>query len=182
MRAPYLLMDLFRTGLFEPVWCTSWREDATTMIGPILGLPTFPYVDLPRSQITTSHPNGYLWKRDHVAAWLGDAPGGVDRRRLHGPRPRVGHTPHGRGPPHAPHPTRSIRRPAARAPRRRTSLGGGVVNDRREHPAKFRRLHSHPCQGRLAELALGNGGVLSASRSASARYTNEPAGLRRCRA
>ncbi len=42
---------------------------------PLLGLPTLPYVDLPRPQITTSHPpNGYLWKRDHVDAWLGDAP------------------------------------------------------------------------------------------------------------
>ncbi|MEU6124593.1 phosphotransferase [Streptomyces sp. NPDC047123] len=33
-----------------------------------------PFVDLPRPQITTSHPDGYLWKRDHVDAWLGDAP------------------------------------------------------------------------------------------------------------
>ncbi|MFF5010550.1 HAD domain-containing protein [Streptomyces phaeochromogenes] len=69
-----LLMQVIRTGLFTPVWCTSWRHDATTLIGPLLGLPTLPYVDLPRPQITTSHPNGYLWKRDHVATWLGDAP------------------------------------------------------------------------------------------------------------
>ncbi|SFX27958.1 hypothetical protein SAMN02787144_100299 [Streptomyces atratus] len=40
---------------------------------PLLGLPDLPYVDLPRPQITTSHPNGYLWKRDHVDAWLADA-------------------------------------------------------------------------------------------------------------
>lgn len=44
------------------------------MIGPLLGLPPLPHVDLPRPKITTSHPNGYLWKRDHVDAWLGDAP------------------------------------------------------------------------------------------------------------
>ncbi len=69
-----LLMDVIRTGLVAPVWCTSWRQDATTLIGPLLGLPTLSYVDLPRPQITTSHPNGYLWKRDHVDAWLGDAP------------------------------------------------------------------------------------------------------------
>ncbi|MEU0049669.1 HAD domain-containing protein [Streptomyces sp. NPDC006309] len=69
-----LLMDVIRTGLVTPAWCTSWRQDATTLIGPLLGLPTLPYVDLPRPQITTSHPNGYLWKRDHVDAWLGDAP------------------------------------------------------------------------------------------------------------
>ncbi|MEV6046463.1 hypothetical protein [Streptomyces xanthochromogenes] len=69
-----LIMDVICTGLVTPVWCTSWRQDATTLIGPLLGLPPFPYVDLPRPQITTSHPNGYLWKRDHVDTWLGDAP------------------------------------------------------------------------------------------------------------
>ncbi|WEV25438.1 HAD domain-containing protein [Streptomyces sp. 71268] len=69
-----LLMDVIRTGLVAPVWCSSWRQDATTLIGPLLGLPTLSYVDLPRPQIITSHPNGYLWKRDHVDAWLGDAP------------------------------------------------------------------------------------------------------------
>ncbi|MFK4143850.1 HAD domain-containing protein [Streptomyces sp. NPDC004065] len=69
-----MLMDVFRTGLITPVWCTSWRQDATTLIGPLLDLPPLPHVDLPRPQITTSHPNGYLWKRDHVDAWLGEAP------------------------------------------------------------------------------------------------------------
>ncbi|MDX3848826.1 HAD domain-containing protein [Streptomyces europaeiscabiei] len=69
-----LLLDVIRTGQFAPVWCTSWRQDATTLIGPLLGLPDLPHVDLPRPQITTSHPNGYLWKRDHVDDWLGDAP------------------------------------------------------------------------------------------------------------
>ncbi|MEV7345495.1 HAD domain-containing protein [Streptomyces sp. NPDC093544] len=69
-----LLMQVIRTGLVTPVWCTSWRHDAATLIGPLLGLPPLPFVDLPRPQITSSHPNGYLWKRDHVDTWLGDAP------------------------------------------------------------------------------------------------------------
>ncbi|MDT0457017.1 HAD domain-containing protein [Streptomyces sp. DSM 41527] len=69
-----MLMDVIRTGLVTAVWCTSWRQDATTLVGPLLGLPSLPHVDLPHPQITTSHPNGYLWKRDHVDAWLGDAP------------------------------------------------------------------------------------------------------------
>ncbi|WP_328440979.1 HAD domain-containing protein [Streptomyces sp. NBC_00444] len=69
-----LLMHVIEAGLVAPVWCTSWRQDATTLVGPHLGLPTLPYVDLPHAQITTSHPNGYLWKRDHVGTWLGDAP------------------------------------------------------------------------------------------------------------
>ncbi|MFJ3938580.1 HAD domain-containing protein [Streptomyces parvus] len=69
-----ILADLLTSGLVTPVWCTSWRRDATTIIGPLLGLPDFPYIDLPRPQITTSHPGGYLWKRDHVDVWLSDAP------------------------------------------------------------------------------------------------------------
>ncbi|MCX5341151.1 HAD domain-containing protein [Streptomyces atratus] len=69
-----LLTDLLASSLVTPVWCTSWRKDATTIIGPLLRLPDFPYLDLPRPQITTSHPNGYLWKRDHVDPWLGRAP------------------------------------------------------------------------------------------------------------
>ncbi|MFJ6541391.1 HAD domain-containing protein [Streptomyces sp. NPDC091385] len=68
-----LLMDVIRSGLVIPVWCTSWRQDAAALIGPLLGLPPLPYVDLPHPQITTSHPNGYLWKRDHVDTWLDDA-------------------------------------------------------------------------------------------------------------
>ncbi|GGZ20812.1 hypothetical protein GCM10010365_46420 [Streptomyces poonensis] len=67
-------MDVIRAGLVTPVWCTIWRQDASTLIGPLLGLQPLSYVDLPRPQITTSHPNGCLWKRDHVGAWLGDAP------------------------------------------------------------------------------------------------------------
>ncbi|MFD7028489.1 hypothetical protein ACFWAR_10705 [Streptomyces sp. NPDC059917] len=69
-----LLAGLVTSGLVTPLWCTSWRGDATTIIGALLGLPVFPHLDLPRPQITTSHPNGYLWKRDHVAQWLGGAP------------------------------------------------------------------------------------------------------------
>ena len=69
-----LLMNIVHSGLVTPVWCSSWRQDATNLVGPLLGLPPLPYIDLPRPQITTSHPNGYLWKRDYVDMWLGDAP------------------------------------------------------------------------------------------------------------
>ncbi|RPF40167.1 hypothetical protein EDD96_3920 [Streptomyces sp. Ag109_G2-6] len=68
-----MLTDFLNSGLVAPVWCTSWRKDATGIIGPLLGLPHFPYLDLPRPRITTSHPNGYLWKRDHVDPWLGES-------------------------------------------------------------------------------------------------------------
>ncbi|MFC0601196.1 HAD domain-containing protein [Streptomyces palmae] len=69
-----ILREVIRTGLVSLTWCTSWRQDAATVIGPLLDLPPLPYVDLPHPRITTSHPRGYLWKRDHVDAWLGGAP------------------------------------------------------------------------------------------------------------
>ncbi len=39
----------------------------------LLGPPCFPHLELPRANITTSHLNGYLWKRDYAAEWLGEA-------------------------------------------------------------------------------------------------------------
>lgn len=69
-----LLSEVVRSCLVTPVWCTSWRQDAAALIGPLLGLPPFPHIDLPRLEITTSHPDGYLWKRDYVDTWLEDAP------------------------------------------------------------------------------------------------------------
>lgn len=69
-----LIADALGTGLVRPVWCTSWRADAPRLIGPLLGLPVFEHIELPRLAITTSHPHGYLWKRDHVDEWLGNAP------------------------------------------------------------------------------------------------------------
>ncbi|WP_419997055.1 HAD domain-containing protein [Streptomyces boninensis] len=69
-----LIRDLLETGLVAPAWCTSWRQDAHRLIAPLLDLPTVPHLDLPRLPITTSHPDGYLWKRDYVDQWLGAAP------------------------------------------------------------------------------------------------------------
>ncbi|MGH3158270.1 MAG: hypothetical protein ACRDNF_17090 [Streptosporangiaceae bacterium] len=63
-----LLAGLVAISGMEPVWCTSWRADASALIGHRLGLPPWPHVELPHLPLTTSHPNGYLWKRDHLAA------------------------------------------------------------------------------------------------------------------
>jgi hypothetical protein len=49
----------------------SWHHDANRLIGTTLGLPQLPVVPLGRPDITTSHPHGYLWKRDPVTAWIG---------------------------------------------------------------------------------------------------------------
>jgi hypothetical protein len=68
-----MLAELISELPLTPVWCTSWRGDASPLIGAKLGLEAFPHVELARQDITTSHPNGYLWKRDDVSAWLGTA-------------------------------------------------------------------------------------------------------------
>jgi hypothetical protein len=69
-----LINNVLSRGLLHPVWCTSWRHDANTHIGPKINLPPFDVLDLPRLNITTSHPHGHLWKRDHVNTWAGADP------------------------------------------------------------------------------------------------------------
>jgi hypothetical protein len=61
------------TGL-PLVWATTWQHDANRLIGSRLGLPTFPVIEWGRPTFTVSHPNGYLWKRDPVAEWIGSTP------------------------------------------------------------------------------------------------------------
>ncbi len=58
----------------EAVWASSWQADADPIVGGRLGLPPLGHIPLGRPAITTAHPNGYLWKRDPVTAWLGDRP------------------------------------------------------------------------------------------------------------
>ncbi|MEU4212889.1 HAD domain-containing protein [Streptomyces sp. NPDC026206] len=68
------ILELLDATSLEPVWCSSWRADASGLIGSRLGLPAWPHVPLPRLLLTTSHPDGYLWKRDHVAVHAAGAP------------------------------------------------------------------------------------------------------------
>ncbi|UED87181.1 HAD domain-containing protein [Streptomyces profundus] len=70
---PQLAALVADTGL-TPVWCTSWREDASRLIAPLLGLSEWPHVSLPQLPLTTSHPDGYLWKRDHLIEHAARAP------------------------------------------------------------------------------------------------------------
>ncbi|MEV7597148.1 HAD domain-containing protein [Kitasatospora sp. NPDC089797] len=69
-----LITAAVQTDLVRPVWCTSWRSDARRIIAPLLGVPDFDHIELPRLPIGTSHPDGYLWKRNHVADWLVGSP------------------------------------------------------------------------------------------------------------
>ncbi|ALO13602.1 hypothetical protein AQF52_8021 [Streptomyces venezuelae] len=126
---------LLTGGLVAPVWCTSWRNDATTIVGPLLGLPEFPHLDLPRPKITTSHPNGYLWKRDHVEAWLDGGGSRLDRRRLHGPRSHLGRRTDRPRPPHAAHPARPAQRPSKTPCGNGSGLGNKTAQHRDKHIA-----------------------------------------------
>jgi hypothetical protein len=67
-----LVLDLATRYALTPWWCTSWRADAAPLIGSRLGLPTWDHIDLPRLPLTTSHPGGYLWKRDTIARHFTD--------------------------------------------------------------------------------------------------------------
>lgn len=67
-----LVLNLAARYALTPLWCTSWRADAASLIGSRLGLPTWRHVDLPRLPLATSHPDGYLWKRDIVAQLFAD--------------------------------------------------------------------------------------------------------------
>lgn len=69
-----LLTNLVEDTGLDPVWCTSWRADADTLIGSRLGLPHWPHIHLPKLPLTDSHPGGYLWKRDHVVRYIGGKP------------------------------------------------------------------------------------------------------------
>lgn len=68
------LLDITVNYSITPLWCTSWRADAHPLIGARLGLPVWEHIDLPRLPLTTSHPNGYLWKRDTIAELFDDQP------------------------------------------------------------------------------------------------------------
>ncbi|WP_106402819.1 hypothetical protein [Actinocorallia populi] len=69
-----LLLNAIADLPLTPLWCSSWRADSAPLIGHPLGLPTWEHLDLPLLSITTSHPNGYLWKRDTVTPYIGDHP------------------------------------------------------------------------------------------------------------
>jgi hypothetical protein len=69
-----LLDDVITDTGLDPVWCPSWRANVADLIGSRLGLPSWPHVDLPQLPLTDSHPDGYLWKRDHVTAYIHSEP------------------------------------------------------------------------------------------------------------
>lgn len=57
---------------FELVWATTWKDDANTMIGPLLGLPELPYIDWP--QMHGKAPRGTFWKTQYILEYAAGRP------------------------------------------------------------------------------------------------------------
>jgi hypothetical protein len=93
----------------ELVWATTWMAGANAVIGPRLGLPPLPVLDLPAAGDEPAL-HGLHWKTAHITAWangrpfvwLDDEISGIDRwwveaqhpgpALLHRVDPRVGLT------------------------------------------------------------------------------------------
>ncbi|WP_316525037.1 HAD domain-containing protein [Kitasatospora brasiliensis] len=59
----------------EPVWATTWLEDANECLAPWLGLPRLPFVDWSLEETgDIDEPPGLHWKTRGLAAWAGGRP------------------------------------------------------------------------------------------------------------
>ncbi|MFE9626552.1 hypothetical protein [Streptomyces sp. NPDC006527] len=54
----------------EPVWATTWLDDANAVVAPWLGLPPLPVVRWPE----TPAPRGPHWKTQPLVAWAAGRP------------------------------------------------------------------------------------------------------------
>ncbi|WP_405011515.1 hypothetical protein [Kitasatospora sp. NBC_01539] len=71
----------------EPVWATTWTDEANTCLAPLLGLPPLPVVHRPDPEDEDDHPAGLHWKTrplvDRAAgrafAWVDDEITAADR-------------------------------------------------------------------------------------------------------
>ncbi|MEU8919841.1 HAD domain-containing protein [Kitasatospora sp. NPDC048545] len=56
----------------EPVWATTWLEDANECLAPWLGLPQLPVVEWPLEE--EDQPGGIHWKTRTLVAWAAGRP------------------------------------------------------------------------------------------------------------
>lgn len=79
----------------EPVWATTWQDEANEVIAPRLGLPALPVVRWPEDTGTPGTPRGLHWKTAGLVDWAGGRPflwvddeiGPVDRWWVEGRHP-----------------------------------------------------------------------------------------------
>ncbi|MEU9032202.1 HAD domain-containing protein [Streptomyces sp. NPDC048383] len=55
----------------DPVWATTWVEEANETVAPILGLPRLPVVEWPEPAADEGR-DGLHWKTRPLLAWAGD--------------------------------------------------------------------------------------------------------------
>lgn len=65
----------------ELVWCTTWNDDANRLVGPVIGLPELPVVDVgdPHRDPTWKFGAVERYAGSRPLAWLDDDFGGVHR-------------------------------------------------------------------------------------------------------
>ncbi|GAB3661022.1 HAD domain-containing protein [Actinocorallia lasiicapitis] len=68
-----MLRELAETTGSELVWASYWCGHANGWIAPRVGLPSMPYVPIPRRPVGGEHTLGE-WKVDRVVRWAGARP------------------------------------------------------------------------------------------------------------
>lgn len=59
---------------FELVWCTTWKHEANTMIGPVLGLPELPVITFDPDWHLPTRPDGTYFKTHDLVRWAAGRP------------------------------------------------------------------------------------------------------------
>ncbi|MFE6714576.1 HAD domain-containing protein [Streptomyces sp. NPDC057695] len=57
---------------YEPVWATTWKDEANHWIGPHLGLPALPFIDWP--VMHGRAPRGTFWKTQYILEYAAGRP------------------------------------------------------------------------------------------------------------
>ncbi|WP_405759293.1 hypothetical protein OG234_11875 [Streptomyces sp. NBC_01420] len=58
---------------YELCWATTWMDSANRWIGPVLGLPTLPFVDFGEA-LFRERPDGVHWKTEALVTYAGGRP------------------------------------------------------------------------------------------------------------
>jgi hypothetical protein len=56
------------------VWATSWNDLANTYVGPAIGLPELPVIDVGEPPVQSQQPDRLHWKVPFLAAYEPDRP------------------------------------------------------------------------------------------------------------
>ncbi|MFF4417024.1 HAD domain-containing protein [Streptosporangium sp. NPDC001559] len=68
------LLDIAKETGCELVWATTWEHDANTQIGPQIGLPELPVIEVDRDNQLLHMGGRLMFKTPHVADWVRGRP------------------------------------------------------------------------------------------------------------